>query len=67
MCLAGSEKPVLILNARHGSPAAKKASEEDAEGLQAKVPTISVGASVMLTQNMWTSKGISECILVLTF
>ena len=54
--LATSQQPVLILNAKNSSPAVKKATDEDAEGLQNVVP-ISIGASVMLTRNVWTSKG----------
>ena len=59
MCLARGEEPVLILPAKHNSEAARKASDEEAEGLHAKV-LISIGASVMLTRNIWTSKGKSS-------
>ena len=56
--LAQCEEPVPILPAKHSSETARKASDEDAEGLHAKV-LIAVGASVMLTRNLWTSKGMS--------
>ena len=56
--LAQCEEPVLILPAKHNSETARQASDEDAEGLHAKV-LIAVGASVMLTRNLWTSKGMS--------
>ena len=58
ICLAKCGEPVLILPAIHKPEIAKKASDEEAEGLHAKV-LISVGASVMLTRNIWTSKGTS--------
>jgi ATP-dependent exoDNAse (exonuclease V) alpha subunit len=43
--------------ARHNKPEAKKASDEDAEGLESEV-LIAEGAKVMLTRNLWTSKGL---------
>ena len=58
MRLAKCGEPVLILPAKHNFEVARKASDEEAEGLHAKV-LISVGASVMLTRNIWTSKGTS--------
>ena len=58
MRLAKCGEPVLILPAKHNPEISKKASDEEAEGLHAKV-LISVGASVMLTRNIWTSKGTS--------
>ena len=43
--------------AKHNKPEAKKASDEDAEGLESDV-LIAEGAKVMLTRNIWTSKGL---------
>ena len=54
--LAASAKPVICCKARHNHPDAKKASEEDAEGLEKEV-LLAEGAKVMLTRNLWTSKG----------
>ncbi|KAJ6522692.1 hypothetical protein B0H10DRAFT_1864934, partial [Mycena sp. CBHHK59/15] len=50
-------KPVLRCFAKHNGPEAKKASEEDAEGLQKEV-LLAEGARVMITRNVWTSKGL---------
>jgi len=55
-CLAGLAKPVLCCKAKHNCTEAKKASEEDAEGLEKEV-LLAEGAKVMLTRNLWTSKG----------
>jgi hypothetical protein len=38
------------------SAEARKASEEDADGLE-KVVLLAEGAKVMITRNIWTSKG----------
>ncbi len=54
--LAALAKPVLCCKAKHNNPEAKKASEEDAEGLEKEV-FLAEGAKVMLTHNLWTSKG----------
>ena len=55
--LAAIGKPVVWCNAIHKQPEAAKASEEDAEGLE-KTIFLSEGATVMITRNLWTSKGI---------
>jgi ATP-dependent DNA helicase PIF1 len=54
--LAGSAKPVIICKAKHNHPEAKKASDEDAEGLEKEI-FLAEDAKVMLTRNLWTSKG----------
>lgn len=54
--LAALGKPVVLCKARHNGTEAKKASEEDAEGLQKEV-LLAEGARVMITRNVWTSKG----------
>jgi hypothetical protein len=49
--------PVVKCIARHtGGPEAKKASDEDAEGLQKEI-LLAEGAKIMITRNVWTSKG----------
>jgi hypothetical protein len=48
--------------AKHNSPEAKKASDEDAEGLQKEI-LLAEGARVMITRNVWTSKGMSTMSL----
>ena len=55
--LASLGKPVLRCIAKHNGPEAKKASEEDAEGLQKEV-LLAEGPRVMITRNVWTSKGM---------
>jgi hypothetical protein len=52
-------KPVVRCLAKHNSPDAKKASDEDAEGLQKEI-LLAEGAKVMITRNVWTSKGVSS-------
>jgi hypothetical protein len=49
-------KPVVLCKAKHSCNEAKKASEEDAEGLECEI-FLAEGAKVMLTHNLWTSKG----------
>jgi hypothetical protein len=56
-CLASSGKPVLRCAAKHNGPEAKKASEEDAEGLQ-KEALLAEGVRVKITHSVWTSKGM---------
>ncbi|KAK7041219.1 hypothetical protein R3P38DRAFT_2471325, partial [Favolaschia claudopus] len=56
-CLASLGKPVLLCWAEHNSREASKASEEDADGLEQEV-LIAEGARVMITRNVWTSKGL---------
>ena len=63
--LAGIAKPVIICKAKHNHPEAKKASDEDAEGLEKEI-FLAEGAKVMLTRNLWTSKGDFSPILVLS-
>jgi len=57
--LASSNKPVLIVPALHTGPGAAKQSEDDAEGLEAKL-LLMEGAKVMLTRNLWTSQGLTN-------
>lgn len=52
-------KPVVCCNAKHNKPAAKKASNEDAEGLEKEI-LLAEDAKVMLTRNLWTSKGEND-------
>lgn len=54
--LAGTGQPVVRCLAKHNCIEAKKASEEDADGLETEV-LLAEGAKVMLTRNLWTSKG----------
>ena len=55
--LSSLGKPVVKCVAKHNSPEAKKASEEDAEGLPKEI-FLAEGARVMMTRNVWTSKGL---------
>jgi ATP-dependent DNA helicase PIF1 len=50
-------KPAVRCKAKHNKPAAKKATDEDAEGLEKEV-LLAEGAHVMVTRNLWTSKGL---------
>ena len=52
-----SAKPVLRCHAKHNHKEAKKAKSDDAEGLKKEI-LIAEGAKVMLTHNLWTSKGL---------
>jgi hypothetical protein len=54
--LAQLGKPVIRCKAKHNCSAAAKASEEDADGLEAEI-LLAEGAKVMVTRNLWTSKG----------
>jgi len=54
--LAAIGNPVVQCKAKHNTPAARKASDEDAEGLETEI-LLAEGARVMLTRNLWTSKG----------
>jgi hypothetical protein len=47
---------VLRCKAKHNHAEAKKASPDDAEGLEKEI-LLAEGAKVMLTRNLWTSKG----------
>ena len=58
--LAALAKPVVKCKAKHNCPAAKKASDEDADGLQQEV-LLAEGAKVMVTRNLWTAKGTVNC------
>ena len=58
-CLGAIGQPVICCKAKHNHPEAKKASEEDAEGLETEI-LLAEGARVMLTRNLWTSKGASN-------
>jgi ATP-dependent DNA helicase PIF1 len=55
--LVASAKPVLHCHAKHNHGEAKKAKSDDAEGLEKEV-LLAEGAKVMLTRNLWTSKGL---------
>lgn len=54
--LGGAGRPVVRCQAKHNSPAAKKASDEDADGLEPMI-LLAEGACIMITCNLWTSKG----------
>jgi ATP-dependent DNA helicase PIF1 len=54
--LARLNKPVVKCRAIHNCAAAKKASEEDADGLEKEI-FLAEEARVMLTRNIWTAKG----------
>ena len=54
--LAVLNKPVVKCKAEHNGSAAKKASEEDADGLEKEI-FLAEEAHVMLTRNIWTTKG----------
>ncbi|KAK7034241.1 hypothetical protein R3P38DRAFT_2519159, partial [Favolaschia claudopus] len=55
--LANLQKAVVRCKAKHNSTEAKKASEEDADGLEKEV-LLAEGAKIMITRNVWTSKGL---------
>lgn len=55
-CLADIGQPVVCCLAKHNCPEAKKASDDDADGLETDI-LLAEGAKVMLTRNLWTSKG----------
>jgi len=57
--MSSSGKPVLTLPARNKGPEASKASDDDAEGLAEKL-LLMEGAKVMLTRNIWTTKGLTN-------
>lgn len=54
-------KPVLCCKAKHNHSDAKKASDDDADGLEKEI-LLAEGAKVMLTRNLWTAKGIFNII-----
>ena len=55
--LVASAKPVLRCRAKHNHTEAKSAKSDDADGLEKEV-LLAEGAKVMLTHNLWTSKGL---------
>jgi ATP-dependent exoDNAse (exonuclease V) alpha subunit len=55
--LVASAKPVLCCKAKHNHKEAQKAKSDDADGLEKEI-LIAEGAKVMLTRNLWTSKGL---------
>jgi PIF1-like helicase len=55
--LAQTAQPVLRCMAKHNCNSAKKASVDDADGLEPMV-LLAEGAKVMITRNLWTSKGM---------
>jgi len=54
--LASLNKPVVCIKAINHGTGAATASKEEAEGLDNEI-LLAEGASVMLTQNIWTDKG----------
>jgi hypothetical protein len=54
--LAETGQPVVCCVAKNHGDSAHKASVDDAEGLEPLV-LLAEGAKVMLTRNVWTSKG----------
>jgi ATP-dependent DNA helicase PIF1 len=54
--LSNTGQPVIHCKAKHNHTEAKKASDDDADGLVKEV-LLAEGAKVMLTRNLWTSKG----------
>ena len=62
--LANTSQPVICCKAKHNQTEAKKASDDEADGLVKEV-LLAVGAKVMLTCNLWTSKGkVAGIILI---
>ena len=57
--LSNTGQPVICCKAKHNHSEAKKASDDDADGLVKEV-LLAEGAKVMLTRNLWTSKGNME-------
>ena len=57
--MSSSGKPVLTLPAHNKGPEASNASDDDAEGLAEKL-LLMEGAKVMLTRNIWTTKGLTN-------
>jgi ATP-dependent DNA helicase PIF1 len=55
--LVASAKPILQCHAKHNHKEAKNVKSDDAEGLEKEV-LLAEGAKVMLTRNLWTSKGL---------
>jgi len=54
--LSNTGQPIIRCKAKHNHSEAKKASDDDADGLVKEV-LLAEGAKVMLTRNLWTSKG----------
>ena len=48
--------------AKYNSPAAKKASDEDANGLESMI-LLAEGAHIMIIHNLWTTKGTVFCLV----
>jgi ATP-dependent DNA helicase PIF1 len=62
--LSSTGQPVIRYKAKHNHSEAKKASDDDADGLEKEV-LLAEGAKVMLTCNLWTSKGnVAYTILI---
>jgi hypothetical protein len=57
--LAARDKPMSCCKAKHNHSEAKKASDDDVDGLE-KETLLAEGARVRLTCNLWTSKSIFE-------
>jgi ATP-dependent exoDNAse (exonuclease V) alpha subunit len=55
--LVASAKPILQCHAKHNHTEAKSAKSDDADGLEKEI-LLAEGTKVMLTHNLWTSKGL---------
>ncbi|PSN31738.1 hypothetical protein C0J52_23943 [Blattella germanica] len=55
--LRKNNNPVAIIKAIHNNRTASEATADEAMGLQ-KTFRLSVGAKIILRQNLWTSKGL---------
>ena len=62
--LSSTGQPVIRCKAKHNHSEAKKASDDDADGLVKEV-LLAEGAKVMLTRNLWTSKGNVTYIILI--
>jgi hypothetical protein len=61
--LANTGQPVIHCKVKHNQTEAKKASDDYADGLMKEV-LLAEGVKVMLTHNLWTSKGqVADMIL----
>ena len=55
---------MIFCKAKHNQTEANKASDDEADGLVKEV-LLAEGAKVMLTRNLWTSKGkVADIILI---
>ncbi|PSN45433.1 hypothetical protein C0J52_22795 [Blattella germanica] len=56
--LRKNNNPVAIINAIHNNRTASEARADEAMSLQKKTLRLSVGAKIILRQNLWTSQGL---------